>query len=172
MKRLDKPAVINFRYFDFQKAEARAPEVYSRLPGENKALSSLSTNRCTPSQHSHTSSMDFGISGTALAPTPQPRANAPSNARSPIKRNSTRPETADEVAVGSGLMDRGLSDVDLENVCRLQYARWHDLQEYVGGVGNEPDYWPNGLIKVRGNLLIVSDGRFIGGERYGTSRWR
>ena len=50
--------------------------------------------------------------------------------------------------VGSGLANQGLSDVELENICRLQYARWKDLQEYVSAVGQEPDLWPNGLIKV------------------------
>uniref|UniRef100_A0A6U4Y9P1 Uncharacterized protein n=1 Tax=Hemiselmis andersenii TaxID=464988 RepID=A0A6U4Y9P1_HEMAN len=89
--------------------------------------------------------MDFGVSGTALAPSAQPRATPPS--RGVQKRSITAPKEADEVAVGSGLMDRGMSDIELENMCRLQYARWNNLEEYVRAVGNEPDYWPSGLIK-------------------------
>ena len=50
--------------------------------------------------------------------------------------------------MGSGLSDRGLSDTDLENTCRLQYAKWHDVDEYVTVTGSPPDLWPNGLIKV------------------------
>jgi|SaaInl85LU_5_DNA_1037374.scaffolds.fasta_scaffold260214_1 hypothetical protein len=105
--------------------------------------------------------MDFGVSGKALAPSAHPRVNSANNARTtPVKRTAaSRPDTADEVAVGSGLMGSGLDDVGLENQCRLQYARWIDLKEYVSANG-EPDYWPSGLIKVRAQLLLIhSPGR-------------
>jgi len=91
--------------------------------------------------------MDLGISGSA-APQTQQRAST-ANRATPRKRNE-RPDSGskDEIQVGSGLANQGLSDVELENICRLQYAKWKDLQEYVSAVGNEPDLWPNGLIKV------------------------
>jgi len=44
-------------------------------------------------------------------------------------------------------MGRGLSDLELENVCRLQYARWSDEEEYVSATGSAPDRWPSGLYK-------------------------
>ena len=40
------------------------------------------------------------------------------------------PGAAEEIPLGSGLPS-GLSDVELENICRLQYARWANEQEYV-----------------------------------------
>mmetsp|Transcript_40020 Transcript_40020/g.80212 ORF Transcript_40020/g.80212 Transcript_40020/m.80212 type:complete len:123 (-) Transcript_40020:237-605(-) len=89
--------------------------------------------------------LDLGISGSAAPQTTQRVSTAGSSRAAPIKKD--RPDTADEIPVGSGLNDQGLSDVELENMCRLQYARWKDLQEYVSTVGNGPDLWPNGLIK-------------------------
>ena len=57
------------------------------------------------------------------------------------------PGVADEIPMGSGLPS-GLSDVELENICRLQYARWASEQEYVASVGAPPDRWPDsGLYK-------------------------
>lgn len=54
---------------------------------------------------------------------------------------------APEIAVGSGL-SAGMSEVELENICRLQYARWSSEQEYVSAVGSPPELWPDsGLYK-------------------------
>ena len=93
--------------------------------------------------------MDLGISGTA-APQTSLRASTTGNAgpRSVPQKRSSQADSVAEVPVGSGLSDRGLSDTDLENTCRLQYAKWHDVDEYVTVTGSPPDLWPNGLIKV------------------------
>jgi hypothetical protein len=87
----------------------------------------------------------FSISGSA-APTTERRAVTANS--SSVKRQSSAGQ-ADEIALGSCL-PAGLSDVELENICRLQYARWKDVQEYVAAVGSMPDVWPeSGLFKVR-----------------------
>ena len=87
----------------------------------------------------------FSISGSA-APTTERRAVTANS--SSAKRQSSAGQ-ADEIALGSCL-PAGLSDVELENICRLQYARWKDVQEYVAAVGSMPDVWPeSGLFKVR-----------------------
>eukprot|EP00287_Rhodomonas_sp_CCMP768_P008252 CAMPEP_0196719404 /NCGR_PEP_ID=MMETSP1091-20130531/2382_1 /TAXON_ID=302021 /ORGANISM="Rhodomonas sp., Strain CCMP768" /LENGTH=161 /DNA_ID=CAMNT_0042060341 /DNA_START=67 /DNA_END=552 /DNA_ORIENTATION=- len=103
--------------------------------------------------------LDLGISGSAAPQTTQRVSTAGSSRAAPIKKD--RPDTADEIPVGSGLNDQGLSDVELENMCRLQYARWKDLQEYVSTVGNGPDLWPNGLIKVLLQSAIPPPHTFI-----------
>jgi hypothetical protein len=102
--------------------------------------------------------MDLGISGTAAPQTSLRASTAGSTGpRSvPQKRNSQSESAAEIPHVGSGLSDRGLSDLDLENTCRLQYAKWHDVDEYVAATGAPPDLWPNGLIKV-----IISNKFFL-----------
>jgi hypothetical protein len=97
----------------------------------------------------------FSISGSA-APTTERRAVTANS--SSAKRQSSAGQ-ADEIALGSCL-PAGLSDVELENICRLQYARWKDVQEYVAAVGSMPDVWPeSGLFKVR----FPSQSRFCDG---------
>ena len=94
----------------------------------------------------------FGISGTAA---PQTSVRA-STARTDAARAGGQKRTssggladaqAPEIPVGSGLLDRGYTELQLENICRLQYARWQDVDEYISVVGTAPDLWPNGLIK-------------------------
>ena len=93
--------------------------------------------------------MDLGISGTAAPQTSLRASSSSASSRSVPQKRSSQSENAPDVPVGSGLSDRGLTDLDLENTCRLQYAKWHDVEEYVSITGSAPDLWPNGLIKVQ-----------------------
>lgn len=97
----------------------------------------------------------LGVSGTAV--TAVRASTAGNHSRQTPQKRSARPDTAaqhtaDEVPVGSGLIDQGFDDTALENMCRLQYARWNNMEEYIATVGNQPDMWPSGLIKVRAVL--------------------
>ncbi len=92
--------------------------------------------------------MDLGIAGTAAPQTSLRASSSSASTRCVPQKRTSQSDNAPDVPVGSGLSDKGLTDLDLENTCRLQYAKWHDVEEYVSITGSAPDLWPNGLIKV------------------------
>ena len=110
------------------------------------------TKQNTP-QHSQ----DFGVSGSSAPTTSQRATNSNVSRVAPQKRSAPASPgaQADEIPLGSSL-PTGLSDVELENICRLQYARWASEQEYISSVGSPPDLWPDsGLYKVCACLLCT-----------------
>lgn len=90
--------------------------------------------------------LGLGISGSA-APQTNQRSIPSTGARKVASRGGPLGGGSSDVVVGSAL-PTGLSELELENLCRLQYSKWSNMDDYIAEVGSMPEVWPcSGLNK-------------------------
>ena len=90
--------------------------------------------------------LGLGISGSAAPQTSQ-RSIPSTGARKVASRGGPSGGGSSDVVVG-GALPSGLTELELENLCRLQYSKWTSMDDYVAEVGSMPEVWPcSGLNK-------------------------
>jgi len=90
--------------------------------------------------------LGLGISGSA-APQTNQRSLPSTGARKIASRGGPSGGGSSDVVVG-GALPSGLTELELENLCRLQYSKWTNMDDYVAEVGSVPEVWPcSGLNK-------------------------